>query len=57
MIPLRPLLTPEAALLVTLPTLGGRGHAAATGGAVAEGPAGPLLPLPPDLNTDTGVST
>ena len=43
-----------AALLVTLPALGGRGHAATIGGAVAEGEAGPGPPPPHHLSRHAG---
>ena len=44
----------QAALLVTLPTLGGRGHAATCGGAVAEGEARPGPPPPHHLSRHAG---
>ena len=44
----------QAALLVTLPALGGRGHAAAIGGAVAEGEACPGPPPPHHLSRHAG---
>ena len=49
LVSLVPPTAPPAALQVTLPTLGGSGHAAARGGAVAEGEAGPGQSPPHDL--------